>query len=237
VKERRAADICDDSEKRFRALALAVLENEQTERARLARLLHDEVAPVLSGAGLQLDILKMDLEDRVPEIASRTAEIQGLLDRVVKHIRDLSYELNPDVAKRSGLQSALDMLVSRFRRIFPGTLRLAYSSSVHIPVEAQAALGRVAEEAVLNAVRHAQCTQIEIVFEGAVLQVRDNGIGFAYDRERRLPRGLGLLMMEHRASRAGLRLSFDENAGGGSVVSAIFVEERGTRIPASESAR
>src|SRR5712692_5801226 len=80
------------SEQRFRALALAALDKHQSERSKLARLLHDEVAQILSAAGLQLDILKMDLVDRVPEIAVRTAEIQQLLDRVVKGIRDLTYQ-------------------------------------------------------------------------------------------------------------------------------------------------
>ena len=89
-----------DSEQRFRALALAALEDEQSERGKLARMLHDEVAQLLSGAGLQLDILRMDLQDRVPEIVSRTAEIQSLLERVARHIRHLSYELNPDIVER-----------------------------------------------------------------------------------------------------------------------------------------
>jgi len=58
-------DANSGSERRFRALALAALENEQSERGKLARMLHDEVAQLLSGAGLQLDILRMDLQDRV----------------------------------------------------------------------------------------------------------------------------------------------------------------------------
>jgi signal transduction histidine kinase len=112
-----------DSEQRFRALALAAIEHERTERGKLARMLHDEVAQILSGAGMQLDILRMDLEERVPEIASRIAEIQSLLDQVAKRIRHLSYDLNPDIVKRAGLKSALDRLVGRFRRVFPRGLR------------------------------------------------------------------------------------------------------------------
>src|SRR5437016_1813271 len=112
------------SERRFRALALAALDKQQSERNKLARLLHDEVAQMLSAAGLQLDILRMDLADRVPEIAARTAEIQEMLDRVVREIRDASYKLNPDIVERAGLQPALDLVVGRFRKSFPGSLRL-----------------------------------------------------------------------------------------------------------------
>jgi len=211
-------------------LALAALENEQCERGKLARMLHDEVAQILSGAGLQLDILRMDLQDRVPEIASRTAEIQSLLDRVVRHIRNLSYELKPDIVKRAGLQPALDLLVGRFRRVFQGSLHLVYAPSVHIPTEVGVALERIAEEAVANAVRHAQCDRIRIIVkstrDGAALRVRDNGIGFDYERERRVPSGLGLLMMDHCAKKAGLSLNFQGREGGGSMVSAVWAGRR-----------
>jgi two-component system NarL family sensor kinase len=219
-----------DSEQRFRTLALAAIENEQYERGKLARMLHDEVAQILSGAGLQLDILRMDLEDRVPEIASRTAEIQSLLDRVVRHIRHLSYELNPDIVRRVGLQPALDLLVGRYRRVFPRGLRLVYAPSVRVPLEVGVAMERIAAEAVANAVRHAKCDQIRIIVkatrDGVALQVRDNGTGFDYERERRVPRGLGLLTMDYCARKAGLRLIFNGQDGGGSTVSAILPAQR-----------
>jgi signal transduction histidine kinase len=219
-----------DSEQRFRTLALAAIDREQSERWKLARLLHDEVAQILSGAGLQLDILRMDLQDRVPEIASRTCEIQNLLDQIAKQIRHLSYELNPDIVKRSGLQSALDLLVDRFERIFTGDLQLDYAPSIRIPIEVGVAMERIAEEAVANAVRHANCDQIRIIVkstgDGAALQVRDNGVGFDYERERRIPRGLGLLMMDQCAKTAGLGLGIQGHEGGGSIVSAVWAVPR-----------
>jgi signal transduction histidine kinase len=231
VEQSRSPEALTESEQRFRDLALAALEKEQVERGKLARLLHDEVAPILSGAGLQLDILRMDLEDRVSGVSSRTAEIQDLLERVVRHIRDVSYDLNPDVVKRTGLQPALNLLLSHFQRVFPGSLRLSYDHSIHIPVEAEVALERVAKEAVANAVRHSHCTQIEILVKsagaGAKLQVRDNGIGFDYDRELRVPRGLGLLMMDFCSRNSGLHLSIDGNVvGGGSMVTAILMNRK-----------
>jgi len=207
-------------------MALAALDKQQFERGKLARLLHDEVAQILSGAGLQLDILKMDLENRVPEIADRTAEIQELLDRVVRQIRELSYELNPDIVERAGLQLALDLLVGRFRKLFGGSLRLVYDSSVRVPTSIGTAMERIAAEAVANAVRHSGCGQIEIVVkstrEGVVLRVRDDGCGFDYDNARMSPRGLGLLMMEYCAGKAGLRLTVSGNEERGVTITAIL---------------
>jgi signal transduction histidine kinase len=230
-----------DSELRFRSLALAAIDKHRLERGKLARVLHDEVAQILSGVGLQLDILRMDFETAVPEIAGRTAEIQDLLERVVLRIRDLSYELNPDIVERAGLQPALDLLVGRYRKIFSGGLRLIYDSSVRIPPGAGGALERIAEEAVSNAVRHAHCGQIEIIVKstrvGAELQVRDDGAGFDYEQQRKVPHGLGLSMMEYSAAKAGLRFTVAPSGGGGSIIRAVVLhrkedtEKQGTQGP------
>jgi two-component system NarL family sensor kinase len=216
-----------DADRRIRALALAALDRQQLERSRLARRLHDDVAQILSGAGLQLDILRMDLEGRVAEIASRTAEIQNLLDHVVRQIRDLSYELNPDIVERVGLQAALDLLVGRFGKLFQGSLRLVYDTSVRLPVTVAVAMERIAEEAVANAVRHARCTEIEIIVkstpQGVVLEVRDNGCGFDCDQARKAARGLGLHVMEHCASKAGLQISITGQDKNGATVTVVAV--------------
>jgi signal transduction histidine kinase len=99
-----------------------------------------------------------------------------------------------------------------------------------VPIEVGVAMERIAEEAVANAVRHAQCDRIRIIVkstrDGAALRVRDNGIGFDYERERRVPRGLGLLIMDHCAEKAGLGLSFQGREGGGSMVSAVWAGQR-----------
>jgi two-component system NarL family sensor kinase len=214
-----------ESEQRFRALAFAALDNHQSERSMVARLLHDGVAQILSAAGLQLDLLRMDLADRVPEIAARTAEIQDLLDQVVKGVRDLSYQLNPDTVGRAGLRTALDRMVGRFRQSFPGSLRLIYDPSAQVPSELGTAMERIAEEAVANAIRHAQCNQIEIILKtspvGVALEVRDDGIGFDYSLVRASANGLGLLVMDYYATKVGLRLTVTSNNGRGITVQAL----------------
>ena len=218
------------AEQRFRSLALAALDKQQQERGKLARVLHDEVAQILSGAGLQLDILRMDLAATFPRIASRTEEIQELLDRAVRQIRELSYKLNPDIVARAGFQPALDLLVGRYQKIFSGSVRLSYDSSVRLPTDAAIAMEKIAEEAIDNAVRHGRCDRIEMIVKstrnGPALQVRDNGSGFDCDLERNSPRGLGLLMMEYWASKAGLRLSINGKAVKGATITITAVEPK-----------
>ena len=110
-------------------MIVSTINAREVESARISRLLHDEVGQVLSAVGLQMDVLKLDSNRWHPEIAERIHEIQHMLDHAMQEVRALSYDLNPAVVERAGLQSALDRLVGRFRSIFKGQsaflLRLA----------------------------------------------------------------------------------------------------------------
>jgi signal transduction histidine kinase len=65
---------------------------EVDRRIELAgKTLHDEIGPLLSAAGLRLQLLKMDF----PEAADRVQEITRSLDDVIDRVRALSQDLKP----------------------------------------------------------------------------------------------------------------------------------------------
>lgn len=64
------------------------------EREHISRILHDEVGQVVSAVGLQLELLRMDLESREPEIAARIVAIQHSLESALAPLRRLTSELN-----------------------------------------------------------------------------------------------------------------------------------------------
>jgi two-component system sensor histidine kinase UhpB len=79
----------------------ALTSAQERERSRIARALHDDVGQAMSAAGLQLDLLRMDIADRFPEIGVRTAEIQRMLERAMSRVRELITELGPGVTKEA----------------------------------------------------------------------------------------------------------------------------------------
>ncbi len=79
-----------------RALELAsraVLRALESERARTAAFLHDTVAQYLSSAGLQLDLLRLEVEARQIALPTRAAEIQRSLDEALQQVRNFSSKL------------------------------------------------------------------------------------------------------------------------------------------------
>jgi signal transduction histidine kinase len=212
------------AERALRGSALKVLQDQESERARLARFLHDEVGQCLSAAGLQLDLLRMDLEPVLPGAPARAAEVQRVLERVMERVREIARELKPEPVDGAGLYPALDRLVGRLRREFHGTLRLTAGASPRIAPAPAHALYRIAGQALDNAIRHSGCSAIQVRLQstraGTAVEVRDNGAGFdpAGDPGSR---GFGLLAMEACAAEAGIELTLSSRSGRGAVVRAV----------------
>jgi two-component system NarL family sensor kinase len=204
---------------------VALINERERELARVSRVLHDKVGQVLSAVGLQLDVMRMDFQQQAPGIVERTAEIQQMLEEVIAELRGLSYELNPSVVERAGLQFALDRLVGRFRENYHGTMRLFVDSAARVPENAAGTFYKLAEFALDNVVEHSQSAYAEVlvrqVRDRFVLEVRDNGRGFNVgDTIDNVQGGLGLLLMKYYASRDGMRLTIHSLAGKGTIVKA-----------------
>jgi signal transduction histidine kinase len=212
-----------EAQRALKRLLLSTIHARDSENERVSRRLHDEVGQVLSAVGLQLDVLKLDYRGQAPEISGRIEEIQKALDQAVQEVRALSYDLNPAVVERAGLHFALERLVGRFRSMYTGNIRLLSDPAVRVPLPAANAWYKIAEHAIGNAIFHAQSTKIEVQTRmgarSAALEVRDNGAGFAVEQVRSQSPGLGLLLMEHYASAAGLNLKIRSTAGKGTTVS------------------
>jgi two-component system NarL family sensor kinase len=214
----------NSAEQELRRTVLSALKAMEFDRGVLSKFLHDKVGQNLTALGLQLDLMRMDLEPVLPDSCRKVAEIQKVLEDMMEEVREFSYELNPSAVERAGLRSALDRLVIRLRQRFVGNLRLNVDPSLKIDPKLASAMYQIAQEAAENAVQHASCSSLEIAVKssrsGTLLEVRDNGRGFDPHDLGGGGRGLGLLSMEHYAAQAGLELTISSNRNTGTVIRA-----------------
>jgi PAS domain S-box-containing protein len=212
------------TENELRHTVLGALKNQEFERKMASKFLHDTVGQNLTALGLQLDLVRLDLEATQPEVCARIGEIQKVLETIMEDVRDYSYELNPSTVERAGLRSALDRLLTRMRERFNGAMRLNVDPFLKIDPDVALALYHIAQEAIENAVVHGRCSAIEIAIKatrgGPMLEVRDNGHGFDPAEIASGRRGLGLLSMEHYAAQAGLTLNIVSDRASGTAVRA-----------------
>jgi PAS domain S-box-containing protein len=212
------------AEQELRHTVLGALKSQEFERKMASKFLHDTVGQNLTALGLQLDLVRMDLESPAPEVCQRIEEVQKVLGTVMEDVREYSYRLNPSTVERAGLRTALDRLLLRVRGRFTGSIRLNVDPSLKLDPVIAPALFHIAQEAIENALRHAACSAIEIAVKstrnGPSLEVRDNGHGFDPADLAAGRRGLGLLSMEHYAAQAGLSLSIVSGRNSGTTVHA-----------------
>ena len=214
------------ADQELRHTVLSALRSQEFERKMASQFLHDSVGQNLTAFGLQLDLIRMDLEAVAPDVCTRISEVQKTLEGMMQEVREYSYELNPSTVERAGLRPALDRLASRLQHRFAGWLRIRVDPSLKLDPKIASALFHIAQEAIENAVQHSGCSNIEIAVKstrkGTVLEVKDDGRGFDPDDILGVRRGLGLLSMEHFAAQAGLQLTITSRRESGTLVRATL---------------
>jgi signal transduction histidine kinase len=228
VTERKQADAAlraslDElrrSEERLRRLARHQVQIRDDERKRLGFDLHDGVCQELVGVVIMIHSVRQRL---IPLPGADTAVLDraiGYLNAVVEHLRILARELRPMMLQDLGLADSLASLAA-------GMTSAERDVRVHLLVpiprlddDLELTVYRIAQEAMTNAVRHADAGSIVATLsrdDGHLrLEVRDDGCGF--DVVARGTDALGLTGMQERAAALGGRLAVESAVGRGTVV-------------------
>jgi len=177
-----------------------------------SRQLHDDAGPLLSAAGLRLQMLGTD----VPQAGAAIEEITQILDQAMDRIRAVSRELYRSPADQIGLKNALFRLAEQHP-----ALSISYSATASLPAEDAAALYQAAAEAASEALQ-AGASQVRISVGGGAgvrIRVTDNG--------RRKGRARALSIPRLLAEQAGL--AFECTTGKSTIVSIRYAVRRPSR--------
>lgn len=197
-----------------RALEKQVLEISDRERRRIGQDLHDGLGQHLTGIELMVQSLEGKLRNSAPDDAAQAGKIAQHVRDAIRQAKSLARGLSPVDMEANGLMSALQELAVTIRDIFRINGAFYASKPVLIPDNDFAThLFRIAQEAVSNAVKHSRASsiQIELAKEGGlvILTVVDDGQGIKSKGEG----GMGLRIMNYRATIIGGKISL-QNAGG-----------------------
>ena len=195
----------------------AALHAQEEERARVARDLHDEVNQSLTGLLLRLEAAR---EAAPPQLEGEIAETKALANQAMNELLSLARQLRPTALDDLGLAAAIGGQVEQLSR---GELdaRLEVDGDFSdLGDDAQLVVYRVAQEALSNAARHSDASRVEVRLRrdeggGVVLEVADDGRGFAFDESER---GLGIGGMRERALLIGGDLTIESRPGAGTTV-------------------
>ncbi|QOC21210.1 PAS domain-containing sensor histidine kinase [Wenzhouxiangella sp. AB-CW3] len=226
---------CFDQEReayrqRLEHLSRRLLESQEAERRKLARELHDEWGQTLTAIKMGMQAVRGGPGvDGILDTA--TAEV----DRLIRHVRELSLQLRPSVLDDLGLEAALNWLIAQHKRA-------GMKLDLHVDLDGQrpsaeveTACFRVVQEALTNVRRHAGAEHVEVRVgcrHGQLdLLIRDDGEGFdAHRAQEHAGRGrsLGLLSMEERVSLLGGAFELLSTRGVGTRITARLPLHAGT---------
>jgi signal transduction histidine kinase len=192
------------------------------ERNRLARELHDSVTQQLFGVVLAAQSAGELLARGDRTAAEEVERVQALARGAMDELRSVVFELRPASLEAEGLAQALRKHVDVLRRVSGRAIELRIAAPPPLGAPAAGQVFRIAQEALQNALRHAEAERIEVRLEdGAgrlVLTVADDGRGFDPSAPILRSRRLGLTSMEERATELGGRLTVQSHPGDGTTV-------------------
>lgn len=185
--------------RRLRQLASQVISAGDHERAHIARELHDSTAQSLSALEMIITSVIRDPSQASPE---RFRIMREITTQALWEVRTLSQNVHPRVLDDLGLVAALEYLARRTREHSQVPIWVTSDEQVPIPPVVASVLYRIAQAAISNAVRHARPTELHLTLtatsQSAVLEVRDDGIGFDPAAAEAARTGMGLFVMRER---------------------------------------
>jgi two-component system NarL family sensor kinase len=197
------------------------MQSESEVRRRVAESLHDGPVQELIGLDMILSAARTEAGDT--KVGGLIDEARQLVSRNVRALRDEIVELGPYAFQEMSLDTAIENCLPVWQRRYGFEVRLAIER-IDMAPEIAGDLFRIAQEAVVNAGRHAEATRVELsvrtVGSDVELRVADNGRGFDDNPlmpGTNEPGHLGLASMRERAELMDGDLEIESS-------------ERGTRV-------
>lgn len=265
VAKRTAALVAEvaarrQAETQWRDTQERLLEVSEHEKCTLGEDLHDGLSQELIGLALAAKLAGQQLRDRRPVSASQFEDIVLGLNQAAARTRSLAQGLYPLKLEHQGLTLALREFCEEIQKTSHIPCDFVAQSPVALADGEARQLYRIAQEAIRNALKHAQAGRITVLLSGGDGQVRwciaeddvpantdcrtcvqpgqvtlcvaDDGVGFP---TRTPSQGMGLAIMSCRARQLGAALAIQRPATGGTRVTCALPVNGHSAPPQSES--
>lgn len=206
------------------ALSRRLLNVQEQERQALARELHDEFGQHLSAVSASAAALRGSVDDKIAREDVRRIEDSAAY--LMQLVRERLVGLRPWSAEGAELPESLRALATRRTTSEGHQPRIDFDLPAHLddlPPLLSAAIYRIVQEALTNALRHGEPKLISVKLVRSATQieisVRDDGRGCD---EEALRQGFGIAGIHERVSALGGRATFTRNSDGGLSVDIVF---------------
>jgi len=196
-----------NSREQIRELFAHLQSMREQERTQIAQEIHDEFGAVLTGLKVDLSSLEKKMPVERELLQERLRADLELVDSAVQIVRRISSELRPSVLDYLGLTAAIEWQVKEFgiRSEIPWDISIDIKD-IDLDKDLSIAVFRIFQEALINVMRHAEATKINVTLlerDGfLILELIDNGKGIPIEKLSD-PHSFGLMGMRERVQYLG----------------------------------
>lgn len=190
---------------------------QEEERRRLVGDLHDGLGQALTRVLYGLRGARARLGEAKEEVADELARLEGLVDEQSRGLRRFMAAVRPAILDDFGLAPALSAFAAEQEAESGLRIEARVQPLPDLDPAVAVTLFRAAQEAVMNARKHARARTVRIQVRrhdrAVVLRVQDDGRG-----SERIREGIGLSYLRDRAASLGGRVEVESRPGSGTTV-------------------
>ncbi|KGX86786.1 sensor histidine kinase [Pontibacillus marinus] len=204
------------------AFGLQIIEAQEEERRRLSREIHDGPAQMLANVMLRSELVDRTFRERgVDEALKEIKDVRKMVRSALYEVRRIIYDLRPMALDDLGLVPTLKKYLATVEEY--NSLQIDFSShgeEKRLDSKYEVALFRLVQEAVQNALKHAEAKTIQVKFElkrnNVNIVVKDDGKGF--DTNEKKEKSFGIVGMKERIEMLDGEITIDSSIGEGTVI-------------------
>ena len=219
---------------RMRQLTRQVVSAQEEERRRLSRELHDEAGQSLTALKIGLQLVLAELPQELESARQQMGDAVTLTEQTMGKMRLLAQDLRPPALDAIGLIPTLRDMCQNIGQRSGLVVAFTHKDVPDLPDETRVCLYRFLQEALTNALKHAEAQHLWVSIgsnsQEVSLSVGDDGRGFDRRQARLFSdkgRGMGLLGMHERLELVGGKLDVQTSPRHGTCLTARVPIERG----------
>ncbi|MBO8157872.1 MAG: sensor histidine kinase [Bacillaceae bacterium] len=217
----QVSDAIEDAKEK-QAFGLKIIDAQEEERRRLSREIHDGPAQMLANVLLRSDLVERTFRQRGVEAAMKEVkEMRENVRSALYEVRRIIYDLRPMALDDLGLIPTMRKYLDTVEEYHEKRIEFrSFGQEKRLDSKYEVALFRLVQEAVQNAVKHADASliqvKVELTYQRVTMVVKDNGKGFNPDEKKE--GSFGLIGMKERVEMLDGDLSIDSAPGRGTKI-------------------
>lgn len=203
--------------------SVKIITAQEEERRRLSREIHDGPAQMLANVMMRSDLIeRLFKEYGAEEALKEVRSLRKMVRDALYEVRRIIYDLRPMALDDLGLSPTLKKYLQTIEDYYQ-TARITYrffGDERRLDSKCEVSLFRLVQEAVQNALKHADADEILVKVEMkkdlCTIIVKDDGRGF--DMNQNMEKSFGILGMRERVELLNGTISIDSKPGAGTTV-------------------